>query len=200
LNRINGTDYQLILNDSAHQLQAEAGEVIMLRGEVGCGKTVWLKRMAGLIEMPETISMTQPAVVRMLFDRWPALWIGGTIEEELIFGLGKQVSKQQLEDILSLWGLSDLSLNCEVQSLNRLQSLRLSLAAIALATPDLVLLDNPSAALASDSAMQLSEDIARWINASNTTVVVASNRWQDWETVATQTWMVSVSDRLPKKL
>jgi len=172
----------------------------MLRGEVGCGKTVWLKRMAGLIEMPETISMTQPAVVRMLFDRWPALWIGGTIEEELIFGLGKQVSKQQLEDILSLWGLSDLSLNCEVQSLNRLQSLRLSLAAIALATPDLVLLDNPSAALASDSAMQLSEDIARWINASNTTVVVASNRWQDWETVATQTWMVSVSDRLPKKL
>jgi len=200
LNRINGTDHQLILNDSAHQLQAEAGEIILLRGEVGCGKTVWLKRMAGLMKKPDAISMTQPAVVRMLFDRWPALWIGGTVEEELVFGLGQALSKQQLYDALSAWGLSDVSLGCEIQSLNRLQSLRLSLAAIALAKPDLVLLDNPSAALEPESAMQLSEDIAGWIKASNTIVVVASNRWQDWDTVATQTWMVSVSDQLPEKL
>jgi len=192
--------YKLIVNDSDDQLQAEAGEIIVLRGEVGCGKTVWLKRMAGLIDMPETIAMKHPAVVRMLFDRWPALWMGGTVEEELVFGLRQQASKQQLNAVLSFWDLADLSLSREVQRLNRLQSLHLSLAAIDLAKPDLVLLDNPSAALSHDSSMRFSQDIASWIKDCNTIVVVASNRWQDWDSVATQTWTVSVSDQLPEKL
>ncbi len=197
---------RLTLSNCTHQLIAESGELILLRGDVGCGKTLWLKRMAGLLDLPaemnKNINMnpTDHAVVRMLFDRWPCLWLGGSVEEELIFGLGHTASPHELEDVLLTWRLADLSLDHDVQRLNRLQSIRLSLAAIALAKPDFVFLDNPSAALCAETAMLLSQDIAAWLKHSNTIVVVASNRWQDWRTVATQTWSVSAPDHLPVKI
>jgi len=192
----------LILTHSEHRLKAKGGEIVLLRGDSGSGKSLWLKRMAGLKEAADTtIQMNnKTAKVRLLFDRWPYLWLGGTLEEELLFGLGQQATPQQLENTLSRWHLSDLSLASDVQSLNRLQSLHLSLAAITLAKPGLVLLDNPSAALSEEQALRFSEDIEACFKDSNTIVVVASNRWQDWRTVATQTWSVRTPDQLPEKL
>jgi len=193
--------HKLRLNNAESCLQAEAGELILLRGDAGSGKSAWLKRMAGLMDLPEaSMRMSKHAVVRMLFDRWPCVWLGGNVEEELMFGLGALPSRAQLEETLSNWRLSDLSLTKEVRHLNRLQSLRLSLAAIDLAKPELVLLDNPSAALCEETALILAADIAAWARQSNTIVVVASNRWQDWHTVVTQTWSVSTADQLPTRL
>jgi len=192
----------LKLIDNKRVLQAHAGEVILLIGDVGCGKSIWLKRMAGLVDFPDAVNMEMeiqevPPVVRMQFDRWPAIWLGGTVEEELTFGLKQQCSTQQLEDVLLAWGLSEISLVAEPQSLNRWQAIRLSLAAVDLAEPTLLLLDNPSAALPESMAKVLSEDIAIWVKRSNTIVVVATNRWHDWRTVAAQTWRVNAPDSLP---
>ena len=190
----------LTLVDAQGGLEAHAGEVVLLAGDVGCGKSVWLKRMAGLVDFPEGVSMNMHGsnpVVRMQFDRWPAIWLGGTVEEELLFGLKQTLSKLQLENALLAWGLSDVSLAAAPQSLNRCQCIRLSLAATALAKPTLLLLDNPSAALSEAMAKALSEDIAAWLRQANTIVVVASNRWHDWRTVVAQTWCVSAPDSLP---
>ncbi|MBL4775611.1 MAG: ATP-binding cassette domain-containing protein [Mariprofundus sp.] len=190
----------LKLTDGRGGLEAHAGEVILLTGDVGCGKSVWLKRLAGLLDFPKGVRMDMQEsapVVRMQFDRWPAIWLGGTVEEELLFGLKKTLSEQQLEGALLAWHLPEVSLMAEPQSLDRHQSICLSLAAIALAKPSLLLLDNPSAALPEQMAKALSEDIAAWAKLSNTIVVVASNRWHDWRTVVAQTWCVSAPDSLP---
>jgi len=195
------SQYRLALTHAKAGLGAQTGEIILLTGDVGSGKSVWLKRMAALMDLPDGINFSLKAsdpVVRMLFDRWPAIWLGQSIEEELKFALKRSVSKQQLQDVLLQWGLEDRSLTIEPHSLNRLQSIRLALAAMALAKPDLILLDNPSAALPEQMAIDLSEQIADCFKASNTVVVVASNRWHDWRSVATQRWHVSSADTLPE--
>ncbi len=192
---------RLKLSDAEQKLEADSGELILLTGDVGCGKSVWLKRLAGMIANPEMIHISMnesKPKIRMLFDRWPCLWLGQTIEEELIFGLKEHVSTAQLADTLLAWGLGDLHLCSEPHALNRLQSIRLAFAAMTLAKPDLILLDNPSAALSEDMAMNLSSDIASWLHQSNTIVVVASNRWHDWRSVATQRWNVSTPNALPE--
>jgi len=192
---------RLTLNSPTCRLEAAAGELILLIGDVGSGKSLWLKRMAQLKDMPDglTCNMADSApVVRMLFDRFPCSWLGQTVEEELMFGLKEPCSLLQLEEILMKWGLKGVNLSTEPQSLNRLQSIRLSLAAMDLAKPALILLDNPSAALSEQMALELSKDIALWLNSLNTIVVVATNRWQDWRTVVSQTWHVKSPMDLPE--
>jgi len=197
---MNNNTYSLKLSDSGHTLEANSGDIVLLNGDTGCGKSLWLKRMAGTLALPKGISLSMPStapVVRMQSDRWPYIWLGGTVEEELVFGLKQPVGNEQLKSALLAWGLSNVLLSTEPQHLNRLQCIRLSLAAMDLAEPSLVLLDNPSAALSQPLALDLANDIAAWVKQSKAIVVVASNRWHDWHTVVTQTWSVSTPDSLP---
>ncbi len=192
---------RLILNSAEGWLEAGAGELVLLTGDVGSGKSLWLKRMAQLVDLPEgmtcNMSVSVP-VVRMLFDRWPCSWLGQTLEEELLFGLKGSFSVAQLEETLLQWGLIDMQLSSQPQSLNRLQGIRLSLAAMDLAQPALILLDNPSTALTEQMALDLSKDIASWQKKRHTIVVVATNRWQDWQSVVSQTWHVKSPMHLPE--
>lgn len=188
------------------RLRADSGEVIVLTGAVGSGKSLWLQRLAGLIEPPAKMEITidgaacssQSQGIRMLFDRWPPVWLGQYVGEELAFGLSIRPSITSLTDILEKWGISELALDADLQTVNRLQAIRLSLAAMDLANPTLVLLDNPTAALPQDDARALCNDIGNWVEQSATIVVVACNRWQDWQPEASQEWCLSVPDALPQ--
>jgi len=202
---MNSSDqHRLELTDSITTLQAEAGEIVLLTGHVGSGKSLWLHRLAALADLPKSVlitldgASTDKFTVRLLLDRWPCLWLGQTVAEELMFGLKTQPTPQQLETTLADWGLSDLSLDTELQTLNRLQSLRLSLAAMSLAEPALILLDNPTAALSEKDAHTLIEDIANRARLANTIVVVACNRWHDWRSSVSQAWRVTAPDTLPQ--
>ncbi len=196
----------LILRDEAQSLQALAGEVILLVGEVGSGKTYWLRRMAGLTESPPPLSITindnppgeETHSVRMLFDRQPPLWLGQSVAEELCFGLKEKPSTETLLVTLGDWGLTQVELDSDVATLNRLEAARLALASISLAAPKLALLDSPTDALPEADALTLRGDIQTWAKQSNTTVVVTCNRWHDWQAVATQIWRVLATDCLPR--
>ncbi|ATX82713.1 hypothetical protein Ga0123462_1871 [Mariprofundus ferrinatatus] len=48
----------LILRDAARSLEAAAGEIVLLIGEVGSGKSLWLKRLAGLASSPPQFTAT----------------------------------------------------------------------------------------------------------------------------------------------
>jgi len=199
-------NHSLQLSDANSSLHATAGEIILLTGHVGSGKTLWLKRLAGLLEPPTNTTVTlngittkeTPLPIRMLFDRWPAIWLGQTIAEELVFGLDEQPERQRLEQVLSQWGLSDLELTSGLEVLNRTQSLRLSLAAMNLARPAIALLDNPTAALPEEDAMPVIEETATMAAQSDTIIVVACNRWHDWRSSASQVWHISNPDALPR--
>lgn len=194
----------LELTDSLTTLQAQAGEIILLTGDSGSGKSLWLHRMAALIDAPKTMQVSidgngpDKSAVRMLFDRWPCVWLGQTVAQELIFGLRTQPAAEAIGAALAEWALSDISLDTEPQALNRIQSLRLSLTAMSLAKPALILLDNPTAALSQQDAHAVINDIANRAVFSNTIVVVACNRWHDWQSGASQIWQVTAPDALPQ--
>lgn len=185
-------------------LHAASGEIILLSGKNGSGKTLWLHRLAGLDSMPAQMHVAinkNPASkqsVRMLSEQWPPIWLGQSIDEEIRFGLTPQPEQQQIRACLSRWGLSELAMDTQTAALNRLQAIRLSLAGISMANPALALLDNPTDALPEADAVQLITDISAWARDSKTIVVVACNRWHDWQTAATQHWQVLAPDTLPQ--
>jgi len=196
--------HTLALTDSMTTLQARSGEIILLTGQVGSGKSLCLHRLAALADIPESMSITLDGTatdkhrVRLLFDRWPCVWLGQTVVQELMFGLKTKPTPQQLEKSMADWGLSELSLHTELPTLNRIQSLRLSLAAMSLARASLILLDNPTAALGEADAQTLIRDMTGRGLLADTIVVVACNRWQDWQSSASQIWQVTTPNALPQ--
>jgi len=187
-----------------HALHAESGNIIVLSGRNGSGKTLWLHRLAGLEASPAGIRISidlEPAakhIVRMLCEQWPAIWLGQRVDEEICFGLNPRPDEQQIRASLSLWGLPELAAATHTTTLNRLQATRVSLAGNTMAEPALLLLDNPTDALPDTDAAQLIADISNWAQGSKTIVVVACNRWQDWLPAATQHWQVLSPDVLPQ--
>lgn len=202
------SSHSLEISSLGERLHANSGEVVLLTGAVGSGKSLWLQRLAGLVKPPVNIEISiddatystssQPRNIRMLFDRWPPVWLGQYVGEELAFGLSIRPSIKSLTDILEKWGIGELALDTNLQTVNRLQAIRLSLTAMDLAAPALVLLDNPTAALPQDEASALCDDISNWAEQSDTIVVVACNRWHDWQPAASQEWCLSVPDALPQ--
>jgi len=188
-------------------LQAQSGELILLTGANGSGKSLWLKRLAGLCPLPAGVSATidgKPYTdaatpqIRMLFDRYPPIWLGQHVAEELSFGLPAPPSAETMAGKLAQWGIPELSPTDEPEKLNRLQGLRLSLAAMDMAEPELVLLDNPTASLSETDAKVICNAVASWAKAANLVVVVACNRWQDWQAAVAQIWCVQTPDGMPQ--
>ena len=202
------SSHSLEISSPEERLHANSGEVVLLTGAVGSGKSMWLQRMAGLVEPPATMEITidgaacstssHPPTIRMLFDRWPPVWLGQYVGEELAFGLSTRPSIMSLTDVLEKWGIAEMALDADLQSINRTQDVRLSLAAMELASPALALLDNPSAALPQGDARALCDDVANWAGQSDTIVVVACNRWHDWQHRAKHIWQFNTPDELPR--
>ncbi|WP_018294296.1 ATP-binding cassette domain-containing protein [Mariprofundus ferrooxydans] len=201
---MNAAAHHLEIRGDEHALRAASGEIILLSGRNGCGKTLWLQRLANLEPLPANIHAVidqaplSKQSVRMLSEQWPAIWLGQSIDEEIRFGLNQQPDQQQVSAALSRWGLHDLAAETQVTTLNRLQAIRVSLAAISMATPTLVLLDNPTDALPQHDAATLIADISDWALDSKTIVVVACNRWHDWLPATSQHWQIHSPDLLPQ--
>jgi len=194
----------LCLSGPASSLLAEAGHIALLHGDIGSGKSLWLARLAGLQPMPKGVLLTYSGhlsdsspVVRMLFDRRPQIWLGQTVAEELCFGLPGTPNISLLHQVLTSWGLDGLDLQADVQSLNRLQGLRLGLASMDIAKATLALLDSPTDSLPEAVATQLIEDIQAWAARSNCIIVVACNRWQGWQHAASHIWQTTAPSQMP---
>ncbi len=190
----------LALCGAADTLKATAGELTLLRGDIGSGKSLWLERMAGLRPLPEGVSLRtrpRPPRIRMLSDRWPRIWLGQSPREELLFGLPGNIGEDMLGEILARWKIGHLDPDADISALNRLEGLRLSLAAIELASPDLVLLDSPTDGLPAAEALHIAGETGAWARRSQSVMVVACNRWQDWHSTASQVWLSLAPSQMP---
>ena len=176
---------ELFVRD-ARTAQARAGELVLLVGRSGGGKSLTLQRLAGLRDWPPGVHATwqghpwpsqRPPPVFFAADLWPPMWLGRTLGEELGFGLREKPPRAELEAVLNNWGLAR-KLAQPTERLARHEAVRTLCAAAELGARRknilLVLLDQSLDALAFPLARAFAEKLAHLAASTGTIVILAT--------------------------
>lgn len=170
-------------------LSLAKGQILAITGPSGAGKTTLLRQIAGLLT-PETGKITfgnevwldsskQKSVVPQLrnigfvFQDY-ALFPHLTVEENLLFGLPKGSDRTIVEDLLTATELSNLA-NRKPNQLSGGQQQRVALARALVRKPDLMLLDEPFAALDYDMRYHLQDMLLKFHQQHHFTMIIVTH-------------------------
>lgn len=169
-------------------LTVHEGEFLSLVGPSGCGKSTLLKLMAGLLEPTSgrviRSSDTDRATQRIGFVfQHPTLLPWRTAAANLLlpmelgrFGKNSQLSISDCADLLGQVGLSPADAVKRPAELSGGMQMRLSLARALATKPDVLLLDEPFAAVDDLLRLKLQEDVRRLHDERRlTTILVTHN-------------------------
>ncbi|MDA0193950.1 MAG: ABC transporter ATP-binding protein [Bacteroidetes bacterium] len=154
-------------------MQLKKGGFYALMGESGVGKTSVLKIIAGLMKAGSgkityeqevwfdsdnsIFVKPQKRSVGFVFQDY-ALFPNMSVIQNLYFAIGKVSEKKEIDEILELMNLGDL-VKSKPQELSGGQQQRVALARVILRKPDIVLLDEPLAALDQKLREKLQKDL-----------------------------------------
>ncbi|MGZ8804549.1 MAG: ABC transporter ATP-binding protein [Microbacterium sp.] len=175
-------------------LEVAEGELAVIVGPSGCGKSTLLRAVAGLaqptagrIQVADAVLSDGASFVRPERRRigWvpqaASLFPHLTVEENVAFGLGRTgrrgaraAANDLLRELLMLTGLSDLGTRYPDQ-LSGGQAQRVALARALAAGPDLLLLDEPFAALDPQLRAELREELGAMLHRLGVTAVLVTH-------------------------
>jgi iron(III) transport system ATP-binding protein len=187
-------------------LTIEQGDLLVLLGHSGCGKTTTLRLLAGL-ETPDTgeiwlngkrvagVGAWMPPEARgvgMVFQDY-ALFPHLTIAANVAFPLNKWnagARKARVEEMLDLVGLRGLGDRYPHQ-LSGGQQQRVALARALAAQPSVVLLDEPFSNLDAALRQEMREEVRRILKFSETTAVFVTHDQEEALSLADQVAVMS---------
>lgn len=182
-------DGPVILKDAS--LTFEQGAYFLVRGPSGAGKSTLLRLLCRLEEVQSgsilykdnTIADMAPADLRRsvaYVQQMPTL-LAGTVRDNLLlpfsFQANKQVplpSNEEMAAMLQSFLLDTVTLDSQADKLSVGQSQRICLIRSLLLRPEVVLMDEPTASLDSESA-QVVLDMAAALSRDGVTVVMISH-------------------------
>lgn len=166
------------------------GQFVAILGPSGCGKSTLLRLVAGLIEQTSgsiTVAGQDPVAARRSSQRlayvfqepnllpWRSVAANISLPLELR-GTPAQDNKRAVDEILSLVGLTKDDAKKRPRNLSGGMRMRVSLARALVTHPDLLLLDEPFAALDDVLRQQLNEELVRiWRDRGWTGLFVTHN-------------------------
>ena len=156
------------------------GEFVSILGPSGCGKSTVLRTIAGLNEATEGTLKISPTTARTAFVfQDPVLLPWRTVKSNIAIPLeleGQPCSTERILDSLRLVGLSPDDAKKRPHMLSGGMRMRVSLARALVTEPDILLLDEPFAALDEILRQQLNEELLQICAAKKcTTVFVTHN-------------------------
>lgn len=170
-------------------LEVPAGEVVGLLGHNGAGKTTTVRLLAGLlapdagaVRVAGLDPIVDGAAVRQRLGVLPARPI---VDDRLtghqnlafaaaVFGVAPDVGRRRAEELLEGFGLADRA-DERVDGYSTGMRQRLSLARVLLTDPEVLLLDEPTAALDPVAARRVLETLATLAARADRTVVVCTH-------------------------
>lgn len=170
-------------------LDIRPGEFLTIIGPSGCGKTTLLNLLGGFIR-PTTGSIlkdgqevTGPGPDRTMVFQDYALFPWLTVADNVAFGLrargdAKTVLRQRVQHFLDLVGLVDFA-DAYPPQLSGGMRQRISIARALAPDPDVVLMDEPFAALDSITRDKLQEELLAIWNASRKTFVLITHNIEE---------------------
>ncbi len=153
-------------------LQLEAGEMVVLRGVSGCGKSSLLQALARLLPLESgRLRLAGMAAEQMPPPVWRArvslvhaepLLVEGSVEDNLLLPWNFRALRhrpppgaEEQRAALAALGLGEFALEANVRGLSSGQASRVALARNLLLRPSFLLLDEPTANLDADSAQRV---------------------------------------------
>lgn len=178
-------------------LHIPAGELALVVGETGTGKTTLLRILNGLVPRFSGGSLQGRVVVAGRdTSQYPVRemaatvgfvaqdpargFVTDTVEEELAYtmqqlGLPPDVMRKRVEETLDLMGLAALR-HRRLKTLSGGEAQRVAIASVLTAHPPVMVLDEPTSALDPSAAEEVLAAVTRLVHDLGTTVVMAEHR------------------------
>ena len=168
------------------KISANKGEIITVFGKSGAGKTTLLRLIAGLTDAKsgniivnnkiwynsvKQINLeTQKRKTGFVFQDY-ALFPNMTVRQNLLFANN---NKKEIDELLNLTGLNEFK-NRKPTKLSGGQKQRVALARALVTKPDLLLLDEPLAALDHEMRQELQDEIIKINKKHEVTIILVSH-------------------------
>ena len=164
--------------------QLNDGEIVAIMGASGCGKSTLLQLIAGLLHPSQGKIETDLKRVSYAFQE-PRLFPWLTVKENLkeILPPKQENAEQRILDALNMVELAD-SINLYPDALSGGMKSRVSLARALAFEADLLLLDEPFAALDEALRLRLGERIRHKIKSRGTSAILVTHHPEDAERIA----------------
>lgn len=179
------------------RLHVDEGELVLVVGPTGCGKTTLLSSLNGLVPHFSGGTMSGRVLVngrdtathspRDLADvvgyvqqNPVASFVTDTVEDEIAYGMevlgvAPGVMRRRVEEILDVMGLADVR-GGRLLELSGGQQQRVAIAAVLAAGPRILVLDEPTSALDPVAAEDVLAALTRLVHDMALTVVLAEHR------------------------
>ena len=161
-------------------LKIADGEFVSLVGPSGCGKSTALRLMAGLLEPTSgTVERSEESRVALVFQE-PNLLPWRTVEENIrlpleLLGVEATEARQRVGESLELISFGPADAVKRPRELSGGMRMRGSLARALVTRPDVLLLDEPFAALDDLLREQLNEELLEIHSARGTTAIFVTH-------------------------
>ena len=177
---------QIILEDISFDIKE--GEFISMLGSSGCGKTTLLKILIGIEQADtghifkdgEDITNNSPdkrgmGLVFQNYALFPNMNVWNNVAYALkARHLPKEEIKQRVDDVLSIVGLTDFA-NKKPSKMSGGQQQRVAIARTLALNPDIILFDEPMAALDADIRMSLRKELKELQKKLNKTMIYVTH-------------------------
>jgi phospholipid/cholesterol/gamma-HCH transport system ATP-binding protein len=193
-----------VLNEISFQV--ERGQTLIILGPAGCGKSVLVKLVDGLLHpdsgkiqvlgqeitsMPERDLFTLRKRIGMVFQE-SALFDSMTVEDNVAYRFHEEKmdpaeAHKRVDEVLNFVALPDAAPKFPSELSGGMRR-RVSIARAIITGPDLILYDSPTGGLDPITSTTIVELVVKQRDVSHTTSLLITHRLQDAFTLATHRW------------